>query len=139
MQQVTIAGQAYEVVGLSDQDQETYRDYCVLLARRADRPFERFIRKECQNLTREERQDALIAWRQAPGWDDPPEELVSQWGRHPKAVAALAKRVLRPEAEAVHTQLCSALRAIIAPSDDEIGRHNQIPPPPPPRPPTPTR
>ena len=97
MPTVTLAGQDYEVTGLTEEDQASYRAYCLLLARRADRPILRFLREQCEGMTREERQDALTLFPHFPEYLNPPEELVLQWARHPKAVAALARRVLRPE------------------------------------------
>ena len=97
MPTVTLAGQDYEVTGLTEEDQASYRAYCLLLARRADRPILRFLREQCEGMTREERQDALILLPHFPEYLNPPEELVLQWARHPKAVAALARRVLRPK------------------------------------------
>ena len=97
MPTVTLAGQDYEVTGLTEEDQASYRAYCLLLARRADRPILRFLREQCEGMSREERQDALVLLPHFPEYLDPPEELVLQWARHPKAVAALARRVLRPK------------------------------------------
>jgi len=137
MPTVTIAGQDYEVTGLTEEDQASYRAYCVLLARRADNPLERFFARN-SNLTPQQQEIALRVERGLSDWNDPPEEAVLEWARHPKAVAALARRVLRPEktgpewealigtdAEAVYNALASALRAIVAPSDDQIRQTNR--------------
>ena len=137
MPTVTIAGSSYEVLGLSEEDQASYRAYCVLLARRADNPLERFFARN-SNLTPQQQEIALRVERGLSDWNDPPEEAVLEWARHPKAVAALARRVLRPEktgpewealigtdAEAVYNAMASALRAIVAPSDDQIRQTNQ--------------
>ena len=136
--QFTIANQSFEIIPLTAEEQTTYRAYCVLLARRADRPLLRFVREQCHGMTREERQDVLAALPYMPGWSDPPEEMVLQWAKHPKAVAALARRVLRPEksgaeweaiigpdAEAVYTSLVTALNTLTHPSDEDIKRSNQ--------------
>lgn len=137
MPTVTIAGQSFELVPLSDEDQATYRDYCVLLAAHADHPAARFFARN-RGLSREQQQDLLAVERTMPDWSDPPEELVLQWARHPKAVAALARRVLQPEktgreweaiigteAEAVYARLVDALRAFMNPSDTQIRAHNE--------------
>lgn len=73
-----------------------------------------------------------------PGWDQPPEELILKWAKHPKAVAALARRVLLPEktgaeweqligedAETVYNSLVTALRTQMAPTIDQIKANNQ--------------
>ena len=133
---ITIAGQTFEIEALSEEDHRTYRDYCLLLARHADRPVLRFIRTQCEGMTREERQDALMMLPNMPGWDEPPEELVLQWAKHPKAVAALCRRVLVPRksakewealigdqaeaADAIYYSLSSALRQMMNPTDEEI-------------------
>ena len=139
MPTITLSGQSYEVGSLTPEDHASYRAYCVLLARRADNPLERFFERN-QNLTPVQQEIALRVERALPDWFDPPEELVLQWARHPKAVAALARRVLRPEksgaewekiigpdAEAVYASLVSVLRSLVAPPDD--ARSAPEPPP----------
>jgi hypothetical protein len=129
MPTITISGQSYEVAALTEEDHWSYRAYCVLLARRADNPLERFFERN-QNLTPAQQEIALRVERSLPDWSDPPEELVLAWARHPKAVAALARRVLQPaksgaewetligtDAEAVYGSLVSALREIVATTD----------------------
>lgn len=131
---LTIAHETFEIVPLSPADQETYRAYCGKIARSIESPAETFIREQCRNLSREERQDALAAWMARPDWDEPAESAILRAARQPAAVAALCRRVLRPaktqaqwfailgdDAEKVYGDLLAAMRP---PSDEEIKNRN---------------
>ena len=127
MSKVTIGGQVFQVVPFKREDARKYRDYLDRVAKAEDQPIERFIRTKCVNLTREERQDVLIAWMQVPGWDNPPDTLVRKCAHYLPAVALLAGWVLRPErsfdewqaligkdTKAIYDAICEALQ----PRDD---------------------
>ena len=119
-----------EVGSLTPEDHASYRAYCVLLARRADNPLERFFERN-QNLTPVQQEIALRVERPATGLVRSSQGTVLQSAGHRTVVAALARRVLRPEksgaewekiigpdAEAVYASLVSVLRSLVAPPDD---------------------
>lgn len=137
MPTITIAGEPYEVVGLSGAEQASYRRYCELLAAHGDNPLVRFFARNAE-LTPAQQEMALRVERAQPDWAEPPEGLVLRAARHPKAVAALARRVLRPaktaaewesligsDAEGIYRALVDALQAIADPSDDQVRQTNQ--------------
>jgi hypothetical protein len=137
MSTIVIAEKTYQVLPLGPEDYESYQAYSLLLAQAADNPLERFFVRN-QNLTPQQQEIALRVERSLPEWSDPPHKLVSAWARHPKAVAALCRRVLFPkksgaewekiiggDADAIYDSLVSVLNATAEPSDDQIRQSNQ--------------
>ena len=137
--QITINGRQFGVKPMDDSALASYKATVTNLAKRRDRPVQRFLRKHCEGLTREERQDVLQAWMTTPGWDDPPEAVLRETARTPPAIVALMRRVLEPvpkpdeyanllgeNPEALYWQLCDAIAEEKPPTEEEIRESNRM-------------